>query len=741
MSETTKTRKIVKFFENLNQFFPVKLLLNHLKYDHLVLLLWLFPYLVIFEIFGKKLGIPTLFLAPNFNGNIDIWSFLFMGLSTGSFIMAYHIASYILLAHRVPFIVTLSRPFYVYSLNNSLISVVYIILYVIQSYKFQIDYELLSTQTAILNLAFFVGGYFLFVFLSFRFFALMNHISELLKLQRKPQKDTLINKIIQKHKDAKVSEAPKDNTGIARVAVYFKSPFSFSHSRDFGHYDKEKLSKVFSEQHRNSLLYIIIILSFIILRGLMKESSSAVLPAGSSLQLFLTLIMLITGLFYIVFKNWAFVAFAAFLVAGNYFLAPVINDYNNNAYGLSYVNNNDSINIVDEGNYKADSLLTINILNRWKKRIRKNEGVRKPKMVFVCTSGGGLKLAFWTYYSLAYADSITGEKLLSRIRLMTGASGGMLGAAYLRELYLQKINGDINNIYTEQYKKEITKDMLNPIMYGFATSDWFFRLQKFLYNRHHYYKDRGYLFEKALNANTRNILDKPLCAYRKPEQEAKIPMIIFSPALINTGARLLISPVEISYLTKPSYTFYLRNIEFSRIYKKFGADSLRFTTAIRMSASFPYVSPQVTLPGKPNLTVIDAGFNDNNGFLDTYHFIMHFKKWILKNTSGVIIIRLDQNENVDYNFRLNFVDRILSPFSSIFRDWFYIQENNYYPVLQSLNKTLKGKLDIIHFGIYAADKNVSLSWHLTRQEKQIIESSIYSPYNQKEFKRLKRTLR
>jgi hypothetical protein len=740
MTEDRRKQKILRFIEKLNQFFPVKLLLNHLKYDHLVLLLWIFPYLIIFGVFGEKLGIPTLFLAPNFRGNIDIWSFLFMGLSTGSFIMAYHIASYILLAHRVPFIVTLSRPFYIYSLNNSLISVVYIWLYLYKSFNFQIDYELIAAKDAVINLLFFVGGYSAFVFLSFRFFTLMNKINDIRKALRKKEKKGIITKIIEKHKEFKVSESPKNNTGMAKVAVYFKSPFAFSHSREFSHYDKQKLVKVFSEQHRNSLLYILIILTFIIIRGLMKDSSSMVLPAGSSLQLFLTLIMLITGLFYIVFKNWAFVAFIVLLLVGNYFLAPEINNYNNNAYGLSYVNTNDSLDMFQEGYYKADSLLTINIFNKWRHNIIKKERVRKPKMVMICTSGGGLKLAFWTYYSLAYADSLTHNKLMSRIRLMTGASGGMLGAAYIRELYLQKLNDSIDNIYLQKYKNEITLDILNPVMYGFATSDWFVRLQKFSYNGYKYYKDRGYLFEKRLNQNTGGILDKPLYMYRKPEQEAKIPMMIFSPALINTGARLLISPVEISYLCKSAFTGDLRNIEFTRIYKKFGADSLRFTTAIRMSASFPYVSPQVTLPGKPNLTVIDAGFSDNNGFLDTYHFIMQFKEWILKNTSGVIIIRLDQNEEVDYTFKLNFINRILSPFSSIFRDWFYIQENSYYPVLQSLNKVLKGRLSIVHLGIYVADKNVSLSWHLTRQEKQIIESSIYSPQNQKELQRLKKLL-
>jgi hypothetical protein len=44
---------------------------------------------------------------------------------------------------------------------------------------------------------------------------------------------------------------------------------------------------------------------------------------------------------------------------------------------------------------------------------------------------------------------------------MTGASGGMLGATYYRELYRMKQAGDSLNIYDKQYVENISKDLLN----------------------------------------------------------------------------------------------------------------------------------------------------------------------------------------------------------------------------------------------------------------------------------------
>ncbi|MCD6345947.1 MAG: hypothetical protein J7L96_00860, partial [Bacteroidales bacterium] len=129
----------------IRSFFPLQLLVGYLKNNQLILLSWLIPFLIIFRVFGVRFGFPSLFLTPEYLGAVSYWSFLFMGLATGTFIMAFHIASYVVMAHRYPFIVTLSKPFLVYSVNNSVIPFTYLVLYIIQSIHYQRFDELIST--------------------------------------------------------------------------------------------------------------------------------------------------------------------------------------------------------------------------------------------------------------------------------------------------------------------------------------------------------------------------------------------------------------------------------------------------------------------------------------------------------------------------------------------------------------------------------------------------------------------
>ena len=59
-------------------------------------------------------------------------------------------------------------------------------------------------------------------------------------------------------------------------------------------------------------------------------------------------------------------------------------------------------------------------------------------MVFLCASGGGKRAALWTLTALQTADSLTGEHLWKNSILITGASGGLIGASYFRELKLRE---------------------------------------------------------------------------------------------------------------------------------------------------------------------------------------------------------------------------------------------------------------------------------------------------------------
>ncbi len=749
MNSKKKRQAGINSYQRLFSFFPIQLFRGYLKYNHLILLSWLVPFLIVGKAFGSQFGLPVLFLAPEYLGHVNISAFLFMGMATGSFIMAFHIASYIVMAHRYPFIVTLSKPFYKYAINNSFIPLIYLLFYLYQSASFQASYELIDALTISFNLLAFLLGVNLFVFVSFGFFFLIvRKVPNWFKPQRaflnKSKLFKWVWRIKEKDKAFKIKEAPIRENQANGVEIYIKSWKQISRTGRFKHYKEEAFSRVFYYQHRNAFYYVLFILGFILIRGLAKDQPAMILPAAASFQLMLTITILVISLFYILFRRWTFAILSLIILIAAFASPDKILSYNNNGYGLNYnlSGKRAEIKLRDYGNYHKDSLSTVNILNRWLKRNTNEQTGQKPKMVVICSSGGGLKMAVWTYYALAYADSCLNGKLLQHTELITGASGGMLGAAYIRELYLRKQKGLSNLKPNGQNLTNISKDILNPVFYTFSMSDWFFRLQTFRYQGKTYYKDRAYMFEQTINRNLGPILDKPLYAYHKYEQNAEIPLLIFSPTIENTGAQLIISSQNVSYLTKTTPGEIIRNIEFRHNYKNFGADSLRFLSAIRMNASFPYVSPDVLLPGNPQLVVMDAGMNDNFGYLTAFRFITNFKQWIEKNTSGIILIQLNENDNPKiYTLHPNILYRLLRPMGSLFDDWGYIQKNNYLAMLQSLKKLLPGKFQMIPLTFGNKKEHIALSWHLTKKEKQLLLEAIHHDENKNAINKLYELLR
>jgi hypothetical protein len=71
-----------------------------------------------------------------------------------------------------------------------------------------------------------------------------------------------------------------------------------------------------------------------------------------------------------------------------------------------------------------------------------------------------------------------------------------------------------------------------------------------------------------------------------------------------------------------------------------GSDRLDLATAARMSATFPFVSPAVSLPTDPPLRIVDAGYYDNYGVHLATNWIVQNKQWLQANTSGVLVLQI-----------------------------------------------------------------------------------------------------
>ena len=113
--------RLSKFADALFYSFPVQLLLNNFKRNQVLLLCWIILFAMITGNFGKYLGIPYLFLDPEYLNQVNFTSFFIIGVLVYGFTAAFNITCYIADGHRFSFIASLSNPFSKFSLNNGIL--------------------------------------------------------------------------------------------------------------------------------------------------------------------------------------------------------------------------------------------------------------------------------------------------------------------------------------------------------------------------------------------------------------------------------------------------------------------------------------------------------------------------------------------------------------------------------------------------------------------------------------------
>lgn len=88
-------------------------------------------------------------------------------------------------------------------------------------------------------------------------------------------------------------------------------------------------------------------------------------------------------------------------------------------------------------------------------------------------SGGGKRAALWTLNALQTADSLTRGKITENTVLITGASGGLIGASYYRELKLREKLGEQSKPNHPNHRQMMSSDNLNPLIFSLLANDLF----------------------------------------------------------------------------------------------------------------------------------------------------------------------------------------------------------------------------------------------------------------------------
>jgi hypothetical protein len=739
--------------------FPLQLLLNNIRRNHVLMLCWIVLFAMITGMVGKYLGIPYLFLDPEYLNEVNFASFFIIGVAAAGFTMAFHITCYISDGHRFSFIGALPKPFTKFAVNNSVIPFAFMALYIYQITYFQINNQYTTSIKLIFNLAGLITGYGIMTGLFYIYFK-------------------LTNKDIFRYVVCRIDEKLKQNVTATRASAMKKLDIARKRQirvdnyvdlvrvrkvEDNSFYDRSSILQVFDQNHFNLVIIEVFIFVLVLLLGVFKDYPGFQLPVAASVMIFLTIFVMLSGAFSYWFDEWSATAAIGLFLIINFLVGEDYFTKKYEAFGLTYKKPKVEYSVSalqllnDSTAIETDKQATLVMLENWRKKFP--EGT-KPKMVFMCVSGGGKRAALWTLNTLQTADSLSHGKLMEHSILITGASGGLIGASYFRELKLREKMGEPIKPYAAFHREKISTDNLNPLIFSLLANDLFVGFTKFEYAGNEYLRDRGYTFEEQLNQITEGLMDKPLKAYREPEQNALVPMIILTPTIVNDGRKLFIGANPVSFMNADALGLsnYDRTkysgIDFNRLFADHGAENLRFLSALRMSATFPYITPNTTLPTEPPIQIMDAGISDNFGLSDAVRFLYAFNDWIEENTSGVVFLSVRDSPKlgtINPKGGQTIIEDFTQPISSVYNNFENFQDITS-DLLISLTKSwFNGSIDRVDLQ-YQADKYVpilqqmdsirqnsaraSLSWRLTTREKQGVIQNIKSEANSIELKKL-----
>ena len=114
--------------------FPIQLLFLHFRKYQVLLLFWFILFSTVNGSFMKTFGADSLYLAPEYLGNVNAISSAIVGMSIGMFIMSWNISSFILFCKHFRFLSATTNPFLKYCINNSIIPIIFLVFYFIKAY-------------------------------------------------------------------------------------------------------------------------------------------------------------------------------------------------------------------------------------------------------------------------------------------------------------------------------------------------------------------------------------------------------------------------------------------------------------------------------------------------------------------------------------------------------------------------------------------------------------------------------
>jgi predicted acylesterase/phospholipase RssA len=236
--------------------------------------------------------------------------------------------------------------------------------------------------------------------------------------------------------------------------------------------------------------------------------------------------------------------------------------------------------------------------------------------ILIAASGGGIQAASWMAHVLHKMDEE--QEIRSRVALISSVSGGSVGAYHLGDNWSAARWDNVENAVQESSLGPMTTALLGP--------DLFRPFVVWLPGGRHL--DRGFALEDSIEWHHEGWMHRP------PEYtlddwagNSTMPAILFNTTVVETGAPVAFATTA---LLTEDYREKVRNpmgvghpvegwLSFCTRHGDAGTSrNLKVSTAARLSATFPYVSPAARLEGAGkslSYHFVDGGYYDNYGLV------------------------------------------------------------------------------------------------------------------------------
>lgn len=267
------------------------------------------------------------------------------------------------------------------------------------------------------------------------------------------------------------------------------------------------------------------------------------------------------------------------------------------------------------------------------------------KVILVAANGGGIQASAWTARVLTGVEEACrnggdcgGRSFARSVRLISAVSGGSVGAMYFANAYQHDGNLPPDQHALEEVVRLAARSSLDGVAWGLVYPDFLRAALPFLSEVPFFWRtDRGRALEFEWQRGVAGLNERKLSEWRRDTMMGKRPGVVFNATVVDSGRPLLFSTIDHDQNLSVAMTF-------NELYKNYDAP---VTSAVRLSATFPYVTPAARAhrDGESDLSqaeyhVVDGGYYDNYGMATLVEWLDKELQKSEVNVAELMVIRI-----------------------------------------------------------------------------------------------------